>query len=199
VSAPHTIPHLPAFIPVEVCTTVGVQPDPPEAVDQCMAVVHADVARDGVSARGVSEEELEQLKQVVNDTRADGIDLKIVVIDANPWIDTPLRDIATDVGEANPGSTVLALSPSFAGTYSTSYDRVTLEAGEDLAKTGNPVQSAQNFVAQLETPDFPWTGLTIVLTLGVFLAAVLTRVLQVRAKAALASNAQEDRASADSE
>jgi hypothetical protein len=199
VSAPHTIPHLPAFIPIEVCTTVGVVPDPPEAVDQCMAAVHADIARDGISARGVTEEQFEQLKQVVADAETQGIDLKIVVIDANPWIDTPLRDIATDVGEANPGSTVLALSPSFAGTYSTSFDRVTLEAGEDLAKTGNPVQSAQNFVGQLQTPDFPWMGLTIVLTLGVILAAVITRVLQVRAKAAFASNAQADSGSPDPE
>jgi hypothetical protein len=86
------------------------------------------------------------------------------------------------VGQAHPGSTVLVLSPSFAGTYSTDYDRVTLEAGEDLAKTGNPVQSTENFVSQLNTPDFPWTGLTIVLTIGVFLAVIGTRLLQVKAK-----------------
>ena len=61
-----------------------------------------------------------------------------------------------------------------------------LEAGEDLAKTGNPAQSAQNFVSQLNTPIFPWTGLTIGLTLAVLLAAVVTRILQVRSKRVVA-------------
>ncbi|OBF11650.1 DUF6676 family protein [Mycobacterium sp. ACS4331] len=196
-TAPHTVPHLPSFIPFEVCTTVDLVPDPPGAVDQCMAVVQADVARDGVSARGVTEEQFGQLQQVVSDARGDGIDLKIVVIDANPYIDTPLRDIATEVGQANPGSTVLALSPSFAGTYSPTFDRVTLEAGEDLAKTGNPVQSAQNFVGELQTPDFPWMTLTIGLTVGVFIAAVATRLLQRRARAAYAPNVQAGTTSAD--
>ena len=58
------------------------------------------------------------LRQVVADAKQKGIDLKIVVVDRNPPIDTPLRDIATEVGEAYPGSTVLVLSPSFAGTFS---------------------------------------------------------------------------------
>ncbi|HEX5143273.1 MAG TPA: DUF6676 family protein, partial [Mycobacterium sp.] len=62
--------------------------------------------------------------------------------------------------------------------------RVTLEAGEDLAKTGNSVQSAKNFVSQLNTPIFPWTTLTIVLTVGVMIAAVITRFLQARSKQA---------------
>nr|WP_197381425.1 DUF6676 family protein [Mycolicibacterium mengxianglii] len=147
-----------------------------------MAAVKADVARDGVSAPPADEP---GLLEVVREAEQDGIDLKIVVIDQNPHIDTPLRDIATEVGEANPGSTVLVLSPSYAGTYSTQFDRVTLEAGEDLAKTGSPVQSSQNFVSQLNTPDFPWTGLTIVLMIAVFLAAVTTRILAVKAKRAL--------------
>ena len=81
---------------------------------------------------------------------------------------------------------MLALSPSYAGTYSPTFDRVTLEAGQDLARTGNPVQSSKNFVSQLTTPDFPWTALTIVLVLGV-LAALFGRVLQVRAKRAVAA------------
>ena len=37
------------------------------------------------------------LRQVVADAREQGIDLKIVAIDINPPIDTPLRDIATEV------------------------------------------------------------------------------------------------------
>lgn len=151
-----------------------------------MAAVQADVADDGVSAPAA---DVPELRQVVSDARQAGIDLKVIVVPKNPFIDTPLRDIATEVGQANPGSTVLAISPSFAGTYSESIDRVTLEAGQDVAKTGNPVQSARNFVDQITTPIFPWTTLTIALTLGVAAAAVITRVLQVRGKRAAASAA----------
>ncbi len=105
--------------------------------------------------------------QVVADAKQKGIDLKIVVLEQNPPIDTPLRDIATEVGQAYPGSTVLVISPSFAGTYSTTFDRVTLEAGQDIAKvSGDPVQSSKNFVTELTTPHFPWTPFTIVLVLG---------------------------------
>lgn len=190
---------LPSYIPVEVCSTVGVTLAPGEPPNRCMDIVQSDVAKDGVSARAVTPEQLGQLRQVVSDAKADGIDLKIVAINGNTGIDTPLRDMATEVGQANPGATVLVLSPSSAGTYSPTFDRVTLEAGEDLAKTGNPVQSAQNFVSQLNTPDFPWTGLTIVLTLGVFLAAVVTRVLQVRSRAAEAPKVQADNVSSDSD
>lgn len=178
------IPFLPAYIPVEICGTVGIDPAQPDAVRQCMDAVQADVVADGVSAPAA---DVEGLQRVVSDARQQGIDLKIVVLPDNPGIDTPLRDIATEVGHANPGSTVLAISPSFAGTYSPSIDRVTLEAGQDVAKTGNPVQSAQNFVDQLSTPDFDWTVLTIALTVGVAAAAVLTRWLQVRSKPTVAS------------
>jgi hypothetical protein len=111
------------------------------------------------------------------------------VIPTNPPIDTPLRDIATEVGTAHPGSTVLAISPSFAGTYSTTYDRVTLEAGQDVAKVwGDPVQSSKNFVSELTTPHFPWTALTIVVIVGVLAAVVATRALQVRARRAFANS-----------
>ena len=149
----------------------------PPSID--MNAVKAQIADGGVSAPAA---DLPRLRQVVADARNDGVNLKIVTIDTDPPIDTPLRDIATVVGQANPGSTVLVLSPSFAGSYSPTFDRVLLEAGEDLAKSGNPVQSAQNFVSQLNTPIFPWTGLTIGLTLAVLLTAVVTRILQVRSK-----------------
>lgn len=145
-----------------------------------MDKVLAEVGADGVSAPPGADEA--GLRQIVSEAQADGIDLKIVVIDRDPHIDTPLRDIATEVGIAYPDATVLALSPSFAGTWSGSIDRVTLEAGQDLAKTGNPVQSAQNFVDQITTDDFPWTLLTIVLVVVVALAAAGTRLLQVWAK-----------------
>lgn len=162
-TGPLVIPFLPEYIPPDVD----------------MNAVNAAVAADGVSAPAA---DVPALKQVVADARAQGIDLKIVVIPTNPPIDTPLRDIATEVGQAHPGSTVLAISPFFAGTYSQEFDRVTLEAGQDVAKTGNPVLSSKNFVGELTASHFPWTPFTIVLVLGVALAAVATRMLQVRAR-----------------
>ncbi len=77
------------------------------------------------------------LQKIVASAKEQGIDLKVVVLDKSPAIDTPLRDIATEIGSADPGSTVLVLSPpGWAGTYSGTYDRVILEAGgQDVAKT----------------------------------------------------------------
>jgi hypothetical protein len=191
VTGPHVPPFLPAFIPRELCETVGVDPAQPGAIATCVDIVRTDVGGDGVSARGASPEQAAALQQVVADARDGGIDLKIVVMESNPAIDTPLRDVATEVGEAYPDSTVLVLSPSYAGTYSTTFDRVTLEAGQDLAKTGDPVQSSANFVSQLETGDFPWTALTIVLVVGVLAGAVATRLLQIRGKRADAEKISE--------
>ena len=174
-----TMPQIPLYIPNEVCATVGASPSTPP--DQCMKQVLVAVAQDGVSAP--KDADIAGLRQVVADAKQKGIDLKVVVVPQNPPIDTPLRDIATEVGHAYPGSTVLVISPIWAGTYSTTYDRVTLEAGQDVAKTaGNPTQAAKNFVSQLQTPPFPWTTLTIVLVVVVAIATVLTRVLQVRGR-----------------
>ncbi|WP_163798729.1 DUF6676 family protein [Mycolicibacterium sediminis] len=167
-TGPHVIPQLPAYIPPDVD----------------MVAVNAAVGADGVSAPAA---DVPALKQVVAEAESKGIDLKIVVIATNPPIDTPLRDIATEVGQAHPGSTVLALSPSFAGTYSTQFDRVTLEAGQDVAKGGNPVLSSQNFVGELGASHFPWTGFTIVLLAGVLAAVAATRALQVRARRAVSA------------
>jgi hypothetical protein len=75
---------------------------------------------------GAPAADVPQLKRVVADARQDGIDLKIVVIGKNPPVETPLRDIATGVGHVYPGSTVLVLSPSYAGTYCPTFDRITL-------------------------------------------------------------------------
>ena len=74
------------------------------------------------------------------------------------------------------------LSPTQAGSFSTTYDRVTLEAGQDIAKGRGPVQGSKNFVSELTTPHFPWTAFTIVVVLGVIAAVAVTRVLQIRAK-----------------
>src|SRR6478735_7977831 len=124
--------------PHEIPVSIDTAPFPayiPPDID--MNAVKAQVADGGVSAPAA---DLPALRQVVADARQDGIDLKVVVVETNPPIDTPLRDIATEVGTAYPGSTVLAVSPSYAGTFSPVFDRVTLEAGQDLAKTGDPVQ-----------------------------------------------------------
>ncbi|MEB4210396.1 hypothetical protein OQ789_15165 [Mycobacterium sp. 94-17] len=144
-----------------------------------MTVVKAQVAATGVSAPPAA---MPGLLDVVNQAHAEGINLKIVLLDHNPPNDTPLRDISTVVGADYHDATVLTLSPSYVGSYSTQFARVTLEAGEDIAKTGNPVVSAQHFLHELQTPEFPWTGLTIFLLIAVFAAAVGTRVLQLRSR-----------------
>ncbi|BBX61070.1 hypothetical protein MSAS_02440 [Mycobacterium saskatchewanense] len=149
----------------------------PQDVD--LAAIKAQVAAEGVSAPAAA---MPGLLDVVNQAHAHGINLKIVLLDHNPPNDTPLRDISTVVGADYHDATVLTLSPSYVGTYSTQFPRVTLEAGEDIAKTGNPVVSAQHFVNELESPEFPWTGLTIFLLVAVLAAAVGTRVLQLRAR-----------------
>jgi hypothetical protein len=158
-------PVLPAYIPQDVD----------------MTAVKAQVAASGVSA---APEAMPGLLDVVNQAHAAGVNLKIVLLDHNPPNDTPLRDISTVVGAEYPDATVLTLSPSYVGSYSTHYARVTLEAGEDIAKTGNPVVSAQHFLHELETPEFPWTGLTIFLLIAVLAAAVGTRFAQLRSKQA---------------
>jgi hypothetical protein len=178
VTGPHVIPFLPSYIPPDVD----------------MNQVKADVAEDGVSVPPADAADVPALREVVEQARKDGIELKIVVIEHNPPIDTPLRDIATEVGKAHPDATVLAISPAFAGTYSTHFDRVTLEAGQDVAKTGDPVQSSKNFVSELTTQHFPWTPFSIVLVLAVIAAVVVTRVLQVRGKCASAAEVAPDTA-----
>lgn len=174
-------PYLPTFIPVEVCTAVGLPTSAP--LDDCMSAVKADIGKDGVAAPA---EYASGLQKVVAGARDRGIDLKVVVMGDSPLIDTPLRDVATQVGQAYPGSTVLVLSPGWAGTYSPSYDRALLEAGQDVAKLDpNPVQSTQNFVDQLTTPIFDWTAFTIAVVLAVGGAAVATRLLQRWGKSAV--------------
>ena len=169
-----TTPHAPIFIPVEVCSAVGLAIDTP--LDTCMATVQADVAADGVAAPAA---DVAGLQKVLAGARDRGVDLKVVVMEKSPPIDTPLRDIATRIGQSHPDSTVLVLSPGWAGSYSTTYDRVLLEAGQDVAKLApNPVQGAQNFVDQLDTPIFPWTEFTIGLLIAVAGAVAATRILQ---------------------
>jgi hypothetical protein len=172
-----TTPHVPVYIPGEICGTLGV--DPATKPDDCLAVVQHQVTAGNVSA---PPSVAPALLELVDQAHDHGIDLKIVVLDHNPPNDTPLRDIATVVGSQHPDATVLVLSPNYVGTYSTHFPRSTLEIGEDHAKTGNTVLSAQNFLHQLETPQFPWTPFTIVVLIGVLAAVVGTRFMQLRAK-----------------
>ena len=63
------------------------------------------------------------------------------------------------------------------------------EAGEDLAETGNPVQSSTNFVGELTDSHFAWTPFTIVVIFVTVLAVVATRMLQKWGKRATGSKA----------
>ena len=187
-----TTPHAPLYIPGEICGTIGADPaSPPE---QCLAIVQQQVTAENISAPSAVTP---ALLQVINQAHNEGIDLKIVVLDRNPANDTPLRDIATRVGAQHTDATVLVLSPNFVGTYSTHFPRSTLEIGEDNAKTGNPVVSAQNFLHQLNTPQFPWTAFTIVLLIGVFAAVVGTRLMQLRARRSATSPDEADATTED--
>jgi len=174
--------HLPTFIPAELCQAVGVSvqtagTDPLGWSVKCLEMARADVNEDGVAAPSA---DVAGLKDVIAKAHAKNIDLKVVALPNNPWIDTPLRDIATEIGKDHPDSTVLVISPSYAGTYSATFDRVTLEAGQDVAKTGNPVLSANNFVNEIGREHFSWTALTIALVLLV--AAVCAGITLVRGR-----------------
>jgi hypothetical protein len=172
-----TTPHAPLYIPGEICGTLGV--DPATKPDDCLSIVQHQVTAGNISA---PPSVAPALLELVDQAHEHGIDLKVVVLDHNPPNDTPLRDIATVVGSQHPDATVLVLSPNYVGTYSTHFPRSTLEIGEDHAKTGNTLLSAQNFLHQLETPQFPWTPFTIVVLIGVLAAVVGTRFMQLRAK-----------------
>jgi hypothetical protein len=189
-----TTPHAPLYIPGEICGTIGA--DPATKPDQCLAIVQEQVAAENISAPSAVTP---ALLQVINQAHDDGIDLKIVVLDRNPPNDTPLRDIATVVGSQHPDATVLVLSPNYVGSYSTHFPRATLEIGEDNAKTGNPVVSAQSFLHQLDTPQFPWTAFTIVLLIGVLAAVIGTRFMQLRARRSATSQDNAEAAPEDAD
>lgn len=181
--------HAPLYIPGEICGTVGA--DPGTKPDQCLAIVQGQVTAADISAPSAVAPDL---LHVVKQAHDGGIDLKIVVLDHNPPNDTPLRDIATVVGSQHPDATVLVLSPNYVGSYSTHFPRATLEIGEDNAKTGNPVLSAENFLHQLNTPQFPWTAFTIVLLIGVLAAVIGTRFVQLRARRSATSHEVDEAA-----
>src|SRR5262245_9124452 len=101
-------------------TTFSLQPFLPVYIPQDvdMTLVKGQVAATGVSAPLA---DVPKLLDVIHRAHDEGINLKIVVLDHNPPSDTPLRDIATVVGADYPDSTVLVLSPSYVGSYSTQF------------------------------------------------------------------------------
>ncbi|MGB3769825.1 MAG: DUF6676 family protein [Rhodococcus sp. (in: high G+C Gram-positive bacteria)] len=126
-----------------------------------------DVAADGVSA---PSEDVSGLETVVARAQDLNIDLSIVVLSSPAQTNSQLRDLATTVGSSD-GGTVLVLGPGQVGTFSDSIDRVTLEAGQDRAYTGDVVLSANNFLDVVTEPGPPWTAITIALV--VLVAVVL--------------------------
>ena len=98
------------------------------------------------------------LLEVVNQAHSEGINLKIVMLDHNPPNDTPLRDISTVVGADYPDATVLTLSPSYVGSYSSHFPRVTLEAGEDIPKRATRCTPHRTFCTNSTRLSFPGPG-----------------------------------------
>lgn len=132
--------------------------------------VLADLADDQVSA---PSDRVADLVEQVQRAQDHGIDLRVVVVDRDPRIDSQLRDLATEVGTED-GGTVLVLSPGWVGAYSDSLDRVTLEAAQDRTYTGDPVVSTRNFVDSVTEPGPAWTAWTILLILVVAAVAGAT-------------------------
>ncbi len=120
--------------------------------DVSLDAVFADLSDDNVSA---PDADVEGLQAVVARAQEDGVTLRIVVVDSDPHGPEPLRDLATEVGKVE-GGTVLVLSPSANGTYSDTISRVVLENAQDRTFTGNPVDSANNFVDGITEPAPRW-------------------------------------------
>lgn len=94
-----------------------------------LETILADLVDDQLSVpENVENSELDpsELVEQVQRAQDHGIDLSVVVVESNPYMDSQLRDLATAVGSED-GGTVLVLSPDWVGTFSDSLDRVTLE------------------------------------------------------------------------
>ncbi|WP_256667906.1 Rv1476 family membrane protein [Nocardia cyriacigeorgica] len=132
--------------------------------------IRADLADDGVAAPEGKDQS--ELAAIVAQARADGIPLSVVVIQGNPWHDSSLRDLATEVGKFQHG-TVAVFSDDWMGTYSDSISRVHLEWAEDAAKWkgGKSEESVQIFTDRLQQQEsVPWTAFTSLLLAGTVLA-----------------------------
>ncbi|WP_040790654.1 Rv1476 family membrane protein [Nocardia paucivorans] len=134
--------------------------------------LRADLADNHVAApSGVDQDDV---AAIVAQARAKGIKLSVVVTEGNPWHDSELRDLATEVAKTEHG-TILVLSRDWAGTYSDTFSRVKLEAAEDAVEWVRPVEAidtkTQTFVDRIEhEPMIDWTHITIILLVGMVLA-----------------------------
>ncbi|WP_040836279.1 Rv1476 family membrane protein [Nocardia brevicatena] len=133
--------------------------------------VRTDLADNHVAAP--ADVDQDEVAAIVQHARAQGIDLSVVVTEGNPWHDSELRDLATEVAKSEHG-TVLVLSRDWAGTYSDTFSRVKLEAAEDAVEWVRPVEAVatktQTFVDRVEyEPVITWTHITIVLLAGMLL------------------------------
>ncbi|WP_072801861.1 Rv1476 family membrane protein [Rhodococcoides yunnanense] len=155
-----------AFVPLAAEVPPGVD------VDEIVS----EVASTGVSAPASMED---ALLSAVHRAEEHGIDLSIVVVDADPSHDSQLRDLATAVGTQD-GGTVLVLSPGQVGSFSDTVSRVDLESGQDTTYTGDPVSAADNFVDTLVGPQTPWAGITAVIVLVVAGCAAATAAVKAR-------------------
>ncbi|MCW2430638.1 hypothetical protein M2260_005546 [Rhodococcus erythropolis] len=133
-----------AFAPVHVKSPLHVAV--PSDVD--LDDVLADLSTDGVSA---PESDVVGLTAVVTDARERGVDLSVVVVDANPGRPSDLRDLATTVGKTE-GGTVIVLSPDWMGSYSDSISRVQLETAQDRSFGESASVTADRFSHEIVAP-----------------------------------------------
>ncbi|MDV7351826.1 DUF6676 family protein [Rhodococcus oxybenzonivorans] len=159
---------LPSSAAFPAPTALPLSADLPEDLD--VADVVTDVSDDGVSAPA---DEVSDLVAVVDRAADHGIELSIVVLDADPERVSQLRDLATEVGQEE-GGTVLVLSPSWVGTYSDSISRVLLESGQDRTYTSDSVVAADQFVDEIVAPGPPWALMTALIMAVVAVAATAT-------------------------
>lgn len=141
----------------------------PDGTD--MDEIRADLADDHVAAP--AGEDQVALAEIVADAREHGIPLSVVVVPGNPWHDSQLRDLATELGKSEQG-TVAVFSDDWIGTYSDTISRVRLEWAEDKAKYkgGDSTAAVGIFTDRLEQPEgISWTVLT-----GVLLALTVLAV-----------------------
>ncbi|MCJ0946166.1 MULTISPECIES: Rv1476 family membrane protein [Rhodococcus] len=161
-----------AFAPVHVKSPLHVAV--PSDVD--LDDVLADISTDGVSAPA---DDVAGLTTVVTDARERGVDLSVVVVDANPGRPSDLRDLATTVGKTE-GGTVLVLSPDWMGSYSDSISRVQLETAQDRSFGESASVTADRFSHEIVAPGPPWTLYTVLVIAVVAVIAGITFAVKWR-------------------
>ncbi|SIR88608.1 Rv1476 family membrane protein [Williamsia sterculiae] len=131
------------------------------------------------------------LVRVVADARDHGHQLNVVVLTEPQPVFTHYRDFATEIRH-DTGGTVIVLGPDGVGSSSADFSRVQLEQAQDNLKISDPTVAAQQMVDRVtdQTP-VPWTVVTVCLIVVMILGAVIARVRQLRARAAV-DNADSD-------